>query len=335
MKEKLLAILKKLSRARVLVLGDLMWDEYIYGDATRISPEAPVPVFLANEHQRTPGGAANVLKNLRDLGTTLGVLGVVGDDENGRLLASELQSWTSHERISLLALKDRPTTMKTRLMARNQQLLRIDHEKVGAIESETEEQVLAMLKKMLPSFQAFILSDYNKGLLTPHVIRESIRMAHEVGVFVAVDPQVKHFKEYVSCDIMTPNEKEASEGVSMPFPENDAETFTIATKIREELSLPHLLITRSQRGMAYFTDGKTVYLPTVAREVFDVTGAGDTVISVYTAALAAGAEHTEAMVLSNLAGGIVVGKLGTATAKIEELERELQRPLPQLQTLET
>lgn len=329
-KQKLQEVLQKLSGARILVLGDLMWDEYVRGEVTRISPEAPVPVLLGTGEDRTPGGAANVLKNLRDLKCTMGILGVIGADENGIALRHELEKWGLGENLQLLALGDRPTTIKTRFMARNQQLLRVDRERAAAIDEKTESEILKILARMVGGFDAVIISDYDKGLLTERVIKEAIRIAKDKKVFISVDPQVKHFRHYAHCDIMTPNEKEASEGIGRPFPQNDGDVALIAGLIRQELSLPHLLITRSQRGMAYFTDGKVVYLPTVAREVFDVTGAGDTVITVYTAAISAGASHVEAMVLSNIAGGIVVGKLGTATVNVAELSEELNRPLPEL-----
>jgi rfaE bifunctional protein kinase chain/domain len=328
-KARLEEILRRLPESRVFVLGDLMWDEYVRGEVTRISPEAPVPVLLVSGEDRTPGGAANVLKNLRDLKCTMGMLGIVGADENGVALQHELEKWRIGDALHLIRLADRPTTIKTRFMARNQQLLRVDRERVSAIDPVTEDRVLAAFERSIGGFQAVIISDYDKGLLTPRVITEAIRMARKRHVFVAVDPQVKHFRQYVACDVMTPNEKEASEGIGMPFPQGDEDVQKIASAIRHELRLPHLLITRSQRGMAYFTEGKSVFLPTVAREVFDVTGAGDTVISVYTAAICAGAEHTEAMMLSNLAGGVVVGKLGTATVSAAELLEELGRPLPQ------
>ncbi|MBV6494133.1 MAG: Bifunctional protein HldE [Turneriella sp.] len=329
-KKRLKEILQKIPSSRVFVLGDLMWDEYVRGDVSRISPEAPVPVLLAQKEDRTPGGAANVLKNLRDLKCTMGILGVVGADENGTQLQHELEKWQLQDNLHLVRLPDRPTTIKTRFMARNQQLLRVDKEKTGAIDTKTEDVVLHAFEKRIEKFNALIISDYDKGLLTSRVIKEAIRLAKEKKIFVAVDPQVKHFRDYVGADIMTPNEKEACEGIGESFPESDEGVEKIADKIRSALKLSHLLITRSQRGMAYFNESHSVYLPTVAREVFDVTGAGDTVISVYTAAIASGATHSEAMVLSNIAGGIVVAKLGTQTASINEIERELEEPTPAL-----
>lgn len=318
----------KLANARVFVLGDLMWDEYVRGDVSRISPEAPVAVLLAGSEDRTPGGAANVLKNLKDLRCKMGMLSIVGADENGLALHHELEKWGLGENLSLIRLADRPTTIKTRFMARNQQLLRVDRERAAAIDQKTEDAVITNFERMVGNFDAVILSDYDKGLLTRRVISEAIRIARQKKVFVAVDPQVKHFRQYGECDIMTPNEKEASEGIGRPFPANDHEVAEIAALIRRELKLNNLLITRSQRGMAYFNDKEAVYLPTVARDVFDVTGAGDTVISVYTAAICAGAGHVEAMMLSNIAGGIVVGKLGTATVTPQELLAELEHPMP-------
>lgn len=329
-KARLEEILRKIPQSRVFVLGDLMWDEYIRGDVSRISPEAPVPVLLGTSEDRTPGGAANVLKNLRDLKCSMGILGIVGADANGVALQHELEKWGLGDHLQLIRLADRPTTIKTRFMARNQQLLRVDREKATAIDEKTETQVLNTLERSLGGFDALIISDYDKGLLTRRVITEAIKMARQKQVFVAVDPQVKHFRDYSGSDIMTPNEKEASEGIGRSFPQSNADVEGIAAAIRSELKIENLLITRSQRGMAYFKDGQTVYLPTVAREVFDVTGAGDTVITVYSAAIAAGAGHVEAMVLSNIAGGIVVGKLGTATATIAEIQNELGRPLPEL-----
>lgn len=329
-KKHLEEILRKLPQSRVFVLGDLMWDEYIRGDVSRISPEAPVPVLLGTSEDRTPGGAANVLKNLRDLKCTMGILGIVGADANGIALQHELEKWGIGDQLTLIRLADRPTTIKTRFMARNQQLLRVDREKASAIDEKTETEVLKAFERSIGGFDAVIISDYDKGLLTRRVITEAIKIARAKKVFVAVDPQVKHFRDYAGSDIMTPNEKEASEGIGKPFPQSDEDAAAIADMIRGELKLENLLITRSQRGMAYFKDKQAVYLPTVAREVFDVTGAGDTVITVYTAAIAAGAGHVEAMVLSNIAGGIVVAKLGTATATVAEIQNELGRPLPEL-----
>lgn len=332
-KNRLEEILRKIPQSRVFVLGDLMWDEYIRGDVSRISPEAPVPVLLGTSEDRTPGGAANVLKNLRDLKCSMGILGIVGADANGVALQHELEKWGLAEHLQLIRLADRPTTIKTRFMARNQQLLRVDREKASAIDEKTEGEVLKAFERSIGAFDAVIISDYDKGLLTRRVITEAIRIARTKKIFVAVDPQVKNFRDYSLSDIMTPNEKEASEGIGKSFPQSDEEVAQIAAEIRRELKLEHLLITRSQRGMAYFKDGQAVYLPTVAREVFDVTGAGDTVITVYTAAIAAGATHIEAMVLSNIAGGIVVGKLGTATATVAEIQNELGRPLPELRVV--
>ncbi len=316
-------VLNRLRGQKILVAGDLMWDEYIRGDVSRISPEAPVPVVLVSREERLPGGATNVLRNLVELGCDCGILGVVGDDEAGSHMIRELESWGLNS-LYIEQTSDRPTIMKTRIVARNQQLLRVDREIVKPISAALEQKMLQRLESDISNYKAVILSDYDKGVLTPAMIRGIIELAKARNIFVAVDPQVRHFRHYKGADVMTPNEKEASEGIGMAFPHSDEDTIEIGNKILAELQLNHLLITRSQKGMALFEPPQNPQLvPTVAREVYDVTGAGDTVISVYTAAIAAGASRLQAVLLANIAGGIVVGKLGTATASVREIEERL------------
>ncbi len=312
-------ILSKFLSAPVYVVGDLMWDEYIRGDTARISPEAPVPVVLVQNDERRPGGATNVLKNLRELGVPAGVLSVVGDDENGRSMKQTLDSWNLTNN-DLIAMPGRPTSIKTRIIARNQQLLRIDRENAAAISENLETAVIETARKKVPLYKGIILSDYDKGLLTPRVIKALIEIATTHGIPVAVDPQVRHFAEYRGATVMTPNEKEASEGVKMPFPKTDTDSQAIGEKIMNDLQLDHLLLTRSQKGIALFEKSAAPYLvPALAREVYDVTGAGDTVIAVYTAAIASGTSRREAAEIANIAGGIVVGKFGTATVTADEI----------------
>lgn len=323
--KKLHKILDSFGNHSVLVVGDLMWDEYIRGEVSRISPEAPVPVLLAKKDERIPGGAANVLKNLRDLGVQTGVIGIAGADENGMALVHEFERWKL-KGTHILESADRPTTIKTRLMARNQQLLRVDREKSGPLPESLQDRLLEMFTRNAGGYDAVILSDYDKGIFTPRIISGIIEFCKNKSIYTAVDPQVRHFRQYTGCDIMTPNEKEASEGMGLPFPETDEDVKNIAEKIMSELDLRHLLITRSHKGMALYEKDSDAYLiPTLAREVFDVTGAGDTVISVLTAAIAAGANHKEASHLANVAGGIVVGKLGTATTSVNEMKSALQQ----------
>lgn len=315
-------ILKNFSRKSVLVIGDLMWDEYIRGSVSRISPEAPVPVVRSEHETRVPGGATNVLKNLVDLKVKTGIIGMVGADRAGDELIEDLQN-SKLNTVEIYRADDRPTIMKTRIMARHQQLLRLDREVVKPVPDAIAERLLKNLSEIISDYNAVILSDYDKGIFTPKVISGIIELAHQHNVYVAVDPQVRHFRLYKGADVMTPNEKEASEGIGLPLPETDAEAREIALKIKNEVQLKHVLLTRSEKGMAVLEDEKITYVPTVAREVFDVTGAGDTVIAVYTSAIAAGASPVEAALLSNIAGGIVVGRLGTATVKRRELNAEL------------
>ena len=322
--DSLKKILQNFSGKRILVIGDLMWDEYIRGECTRVSPEAPVQVVLSKHEERMPGGATNVLKNLTDLRISAGIMGVVGADNNGHDMIKTLKGWNLNM-VQIWESPDRPTTIKTRILARNQQLLRLDREYAKAIPLSIEKKILQVLEQCILDYAAIILSDYDKGVFTEGVIKGIISIARKNNVFVAVDPQIRHFRHYINADIMTPNEKEASEGVGLPFPENEADVETIGKAIKEKLGLRHLLITRSEKGMALFEgQEKPFYVPTFAREVYDVTGAGDTVIAVFTAAIVAGATPLQAALLSNLAGGIVVGKLGTATVTRKELRESLK-----------
>lgn len=317
------SILNRFSRRKVLVTGDLMYDEYIWGSCSRISPEAPVQVVRSNREERRPGGANNVVKNLLELGVKTGILGVVGNDENGRLMSEEIRSHKKIEQAVLVSDPSRVTTIKTRILAQNQQLLRLDREDVHPLNKKIEDEVINRFKKIAADYSAVILSDYDKGFFTPTIISEIIDIAHKNGLYVAVDPQVRHFKLYQNADIMTPNEKEASEGIGIERPQTEPQVRKIGNAIIEELNLKHLLITRSEKGMALFKDKRPFYIPTVAREVYDVSGAGDSVIAVYTAAIAAGAEPLEAALIANIAGGIVVGKLGTATTTRKEILENL------------
>ena len=316
-------IVTNFSKVKVLVIGDLMWDEYIHGECNRISPEAPVPVVLIKDEKRVPGGATNVLKNLVDLKVLSGIMGIVGADKNGREMSRELNKWHLNL-VQLWESPDRPTIVKTRILARHQQLMRLDRETSLPFPVHFEKKLLEILKQEIKKFNAVILSDYNKGMFTPTLIQGIIKICKAANVYVAVDPQVKHFKLYKGADLMTPNEKEAAEGIELDFPEKQSDVNDIGQRIQKELKLKHLLITRSHNGMALFERNKTpVYVPTVAREVFDVSGAGDTVIAVFATALMAGATPLQATLISNIAGGIVVGKLGTATINKKEILENL------------
>ena len=301
-----------------------MWDEYLSGDCERISPEAPVPVVKIIKEKQIPGGAGNVVRNLTALGIHSGIAGVVGNDPNGLSIQNELKKWDL-ELMQIWKENGRPTTVKTRVIARNQQIIRLDREKAVPIHENLEKEVLEALSHAIPKFDAVILSDYDKGFLTENLTQRAIQIAQEKGVYVAADPKSKNFALYHKADLLTPNEKEAANAVQMPIPASEEEVEKIADLIKKQIKVKNLLITRSHKGMSLFGEAdKPVYIPTTAREVYDVTGAGDTVISVYVASIIAGGSPFQAAALANLAGGLVVGKFGVSTISREELERALR-----------
>lgn len=300
-----------LAASRVLVVGDVMLDRYWFGDVNRISPEAPVPVVLAQRSEERLGGAANVARNVAALGAQGSLLCVVGEDEPGERIVSLLQESRviAHlERDAALS-----TTIKLRVLARQQQLLRIDFES-----SPAHEVLLACLGRfnaLLPDTNVVLLSDYAKGGLT-HV-GKMIETARTAGKRVLVDPKGSDWTRYAGATLLTPNRAELQQVVGSWHSEADLQARV--TALRETLSLDALLLTRSEDGMTLFTNDGVVSVPAQAREVYDVSGAGDTVIATLAVMLGAGLPLPEAVGLANRAGGIVVGKLGTATVEYEEL----------------
>lgn len=304
--------LTALERARLLVVGDVMLDRYWHGGTWRISPEAPVPVVRVGETEDRPGGAANVALNIASLGGHAALAGVVGDDTNADLLETRLENSevSAHFQRSPLV----PTITKLRVMSRNQQLIRLDFEE-GLDEVDTRD-LLARVEAALPDTDLVILSDYGKGTLNR--VEELIATIRATGKRVLVDPKGSDFSRYRGASVITPNISEF-ETVVGPC-RDDAELAAKGQRLRAELELEALLITRSEKGMTLIREGHApLHLPTHAREVFDVTGAGDTVIGVLGLALAAGHGLPESMALANLAAGLVVAKPGTATLSIAEL----------------
>lgn len=302
---------KQFSDARLLVVGDVMLDRYWFGDVERISPEAPVPVVRVNQAEERLGGAANVARNVTALGAGADLLSVVGEDEAGRTLQALLEGSgiTPH----LHSDTKLATTVKLRVIARQQQMVRVD------FENQPEREVLLaqldQFEKLLNPAQAVILSDYGKGGLT-HIVR-MIRTARSAQKPVLVDPKGDDYTRYAGATLITPNRAELREVVGRWSSEADLEAR--AQKLRRDLQVQALLLTRSEDGMTLFTDEGAWSVPAQAREVFDVSGAGDTVIAVLGTLLAAGATLRDAVNAANRAGGIVVGKLGTATVTREEL----------------
>jgi D-glycero-beta-D-manno-heptose-7-phosphate kinase len=312
-------ILSQMRDRRIVVLGDVMLDEFIWGDVTRISPEAPVPVVNIRRQSSRLGGAANVVANLTALGVQARVIGVVGKDEAaGKLRASLHANGGVQTDQALVADPNRPTTIKTRIIAHHQMVVRADREDRSPVNGETEAQIVAEVKAELADAHALVVSDYDKGVVTPRVLAEVLPLAYE-RMPVLIDPKIRNFDSYRPATLITPNHHEALRLTNLEE-DSDDDLHAAARMIRERLGCDAVLITRGDRGMMLIeADRDPVFVATAAREVFDVTGAGDTVIATLAAALAGGASMTEAAVLANQAAGIVVGKLGTATATAKEV----------------
>ena len=332
------AVFAQLQSKRVMVIGDIILDEYIWGDVNRISPEAPVPVFETSAETTGCGGAANVAQNVESLGGKATLIGVIGEDRAGEKLlqmATEMNLGID----GICVDSQRPTSTKTRVIARaatsteemqesGQHLLRIDRESKQEIPPRLREHLLAQVLSQLPASDAIVFADYDKGVVDAQLIKEVVKQAQFYDVPIVVDPKRNNFWNYEGVTAVTPNHKEA--GVAVHEEITDvAQLVAVGEKILNQLSLKTLLITRDAEGMSLFQRGadgnlQVRHLPPRSNVVTDVTGAGDTVVAVFTLALAAGAEYYSAAVLSSLAGGIVVGKMGCATATSEELLRAIE-----------
>ena len=299
------------SNASILVVGDVMLDRYWFGDVQRISPEAPVPVVRVTRSDERLGGAANVARNAAALGARVALVGVVGDDEPGR----RIEAMAGDAGIVCRLARDAglPTTIKLRVIGRQQQLLRIDFEQAPG--DSTLARKLDAVRELLPRTQVLVLSDYGKGSLAQ--IEEIVRDAREAGKLVIVDPKGDDYSRYRGVTVLTPNRAELREVVGAW--RDEADLAERAQRLRRSLEIRYLLLTRSEEGMTLFSDEGEVSVPAQAREVYDVSGAGDTVVAVLAVMLAAGSPAEDAMRLANRAGGIVVGKLGTAAVSLQEL----------------
>ncbi len=323
--ERVKEITQKMADCRVLVAGDLMLDEFIWGRVSRISPEAPVPVVAVDRETFYPGGAANVARNLREFARHAAVLGLCGDDSAGERLRRLLESG-GIETGAVVIRAGAPTTVKTRIIARTQQVVRVDRELVEPPGNAERLALLAALDRELARANAVILEDYGKGLLDASLADEIIRRARAVGCVVAVDPNAGNPLPWRGATVVKPNRHEAFAAAGMPWSEPsshplmDKPLLKAAEILLGKWDADQLLITLSELGMLLITkDGQRHHTPTRAREVFDVSGAGDTAISLYTLALCAGATPVEAAEIANHASGVVVGKLGTATLTPAEL----------------
>ena len=333
LKTKLVSVIKKFHQARILVIGDLILDEYIWGTVDRISPEAPVPVVWADKRTYVPGGAANVASNLSSLGAKVSLAGVLGNDKNKEILLSELKK----RKILSAGIFTEPmrhTTLKTRIIAGQQQIVRVDWEHTHSLSKELNQKIFAFVQKKIDDVDGIIIEDYGKGVINIHLLEELIALAREHKKIITVDPKEEHFQYYRGVTAITPNRKELENAVrNLKIKDNtnrfkvntdklfsDSDIDLAGSEIMAYLNLESLLVTLGEQGMRLFEKGSRItHIPTVAQEVFDVSGAGDTAIATFTLGLCAGATKLEAAHIANYAAGIVVGKVGTATTNRQEL----------------
>ena len=318
-------ILSAATKTRVLVLGDVMLDQFIWGSVSRISPEAPVPVVDFERESFMPGGAANVARNLTSLEVPTEIFGAIGNDP----AAAQLKKLLAEQRIICDGLVENParhTSIKTRIVAHKQQVVRIDRETRDGLDEKLTSRLLSVLKSKLKNADAVIVGDYGKGVVTQPLLDEIKSLCRERGIWLSFDPKPVHHLNLINLSLITPNRKEAFELANLPDetknqnPLADKNLVLAAERLLKELLPATLLITLGELGMLLCQRGqKPFHIPTIAQEVFDVSGAGDTVIATFTLAIAGGASPIEAAILSNHAAGIVVGKIGTATTNPDEL----------------
>ena len=315
-------IIEKFKDVHILVVGDLMMDHYVWGKVERISPEAPVPVVAVKREDFRLGGAGNVVNNIVALGGKASVTGVAGQDEKGRLLKQLFKQYQVSDK-GIFHEDGRHTSVKTRIIAHNQQVVRIDRELIAEINQRIMDDIVNFVEQNLSSIQGIIVSDYAKGVISRELIQRILDLVGH-DVYVAVDPKIGHFDYYQDVDIITPNLKEAAHGAG--FDITDMPSLLKAGRVLlEKLHCLNVLITRGEEGMSLFeSDGTVVHIPpTCTRRVFDVTGAGDTVIATFVLARCGGASMEEAAVIANYAAGIVVGEVGTATVNSKTLINEI------------
>jgi D-beta-D-heptose 7-phosphate kinase / D-beta-D-heptose 1-phosphate adenosyltransferase len=313
----LIAAIRRLSKTSVLVVGDVMLDRYAYGEVQRISPEAPVPILTVERETAMPGGAGNVVRNLTAVNAAVAFVAVVGDDQAGSDLTGLVGGQPGVEPW-LLVQSGRATTVKTRYIANGQQLLRADQEDARPIPAKLADRMLRIARDGMAATSITVLSDYGKGLMAGAIAKQLIDVAHQTGRRVIVDPKGLDYGRYAGADIITPNRRELSEATGMPI-STEAEIVAAARVLRAAHGFGAVLVTRSEDGMTLLDDHGAHHFPAEAKEVFDVSGAGDTVVATLAAGLAGGLELPVAARLANIAAGIVVGKIGTAVARETEL----------------
>lgn len=316
--KKLKKIIPGFSDVKILVIGDLILDEFVWGEVSRISPEAPVPVVWVKSESFMPGGAANVANNIASLGAKVYIAGVVGNDERAGILKEGL----TEKGINIdgvITDDTRPTTLKTRVVAHHQQVVRIDREKIEGISTGALDKIIDYVKSIIDEMDAIIIEDYGKGVISTKLLKEVLSIAKKKKKIITVDPKEEHFSYYKGVTAITPNHHEAAQAVGIKAKDKDG-ILKIGKALLKKLNCEGVLVTLGENGMQLFQkNGATIHIPTVAQEVFDVSGAGDTVISTFTLALALGIDMKDAAYVSNIAAGIVVGKVGIAVITQKEL----------------
>jgi D-beta-D-heptose 7-phosphate kinase/D-beta-D-heptose 1-phosphate adenosyltransferase len=311
-RKRINTIIHRFSDRRILVLGDIMMDKYIWGQVARISPEAPVPVVEVKQDSSCLGGAGNVCFNLQELGARPLLVGTVGNDPEGEWIKQTIKDGRG-----IIIDPKRPTTVKTRIIAHHQQVVRVDREKKTPISSKTEKAILEVIKN--EKYEGIILSDYNKGTLTKFLVKEVLDFSQKKDLPVYVDPKVENFRLFSPVTLIAPNHYEVEKFVRHPCL-TDEQVEKAGQHILNKISTKYLILKRGEHGMSVFEKGKiSFHIPTQAKEVFDVTGAGDTVIAAAVVSLLSGATIQESALISNAAAGVVVGKIGTAGLSAEEL----------------
>jgi len=314
-------ILRAFGKKKILIIGDLILDKYIWGKVNRISPEAPVPVVEVSKEEFLLGGAANVAHNIVSLGSHATIVGMAGSDAAGEIIVRMLNE--RHVDHGGIFFGSRPTTVKTRIIAHNQQVVRFDRETKDGVGTKVLQQMLEYIRGAVRTHDAVIISDYKKGVICPRLVKEILKYTKARKLFVAVDPKIGHFHWYKKVSLITPNVTEAS--IASGIEIRDEKTLLRAGRaLLKKIQSDAILVTRGESGMSLFRKDKVIHIQTAARNVYDVTGAGDTVIAAFTLSHAAGAPLEEAAVIANHAAGIVVGEVGTAVVTKDQLSKSFR-----------
>ncbi len=322
MKQRLLKILENFTNKKILVVGDIMLDKYIWGEVSRISPEAPVQVVHVLKETYAPGGASNVASNVVALNGKAFMVGIAGNDEAKNILLQELKNREINSD-GIFIENDKPTIQKVRIVGRSQQLLRVDYEKKEHVHKNIEHSIIEFLERIIKDVDVVVISDYAKGVITPEISQKLVQISKEHNKAIIVDPKPKHLNLYSNVTLITPNSSEASEMTNIEDGSDDA-VLEMGNKLLRYLNT-NILITRGEKGMFLFEkDGNITHIPANAKEVYSLIGAGDTVVATLALALASDANFKEAATLANIAAGIKVGKIGTASVSIEEIKKEIE-----------